>query len=75
MPLDGADTEKELGGNLLVGMAGGRQPGDLVLLRGQLIPRFVAAFSDGLASGDQLPPASFGKCLRTHPVEHLEGGP
>jgi len=51
VPLDGVRGQEQLGGDLRVGQARPGQPGNLVLLRGEVIARAGGARADGLADG------------------------
>src|SRR5690348_20068 len=65
MPLDRARTDEELCADLRIRQAVAREPGDLLLLRCQLVARLGAAFSHLLAGCEQLPAGAFGE--RFHP--------
>src|SRR5262245_44836560 len=71
VPLDGSRAEEQLGADLRVREALRRQPCDLSLLRGQLVPRLDAALAHCLAGGQQLVAGALGEALHPHLREHL----
>jgi hypothetical protein len=54
--IDRAGAQKQLRGDIRVGLSGRDQPRDLQLLRRQLISRGGIALTGGLAAGPQLRP-------------------
>ena len=75
MPLDRARAQEQLGADLGIGQPVPGPPGDLPLLRGELV-RFVRrALADGLPGGEQLAAGTFGERLGSHPREHVVGRP
>src|SRR6516225_1208456 len=65
VPLDCACADEQLGADLWVRQAITREPGDLLLLRRELVARPGAAFPHLLAGCHQLTAGAFGK--RLHP--------
>ena len=71
--LDGARADEQLGGDLRVGVPLGREPGDLRLLRGELVDRLDGTFAHRLAGGRKLTLSALGERSRAHSAEHLVG--
>ena len=57
--------------DLRVRQAVAGEPGDLRLLRGQLVARLGAALADRLAGGEQLAAGALGERLDAHLGEHV----
>ena len=74
MPLDGARADEQLRADLRVREPVAGQPGDLCLLRRQLVARVVRPLAHGLAGGQQLATGALGEPLRPDAAEHLVGG-
>src|SRR3954447_11664272 len=69
VPFDGARAEEELGADLRVRPPVAREPGDVLLLRGELVARVVAALAHLLAGGQQLVAGTFGEPRGAHRQE------
>src|SRR5262249_34781232 len=73
VPLDGAPAEEELGADLRVRLPVGRHPGDLQLLRGQVLERLDRALARGFSGGRQLTARALSECLHAHIGHQLLG--
>ncbi len=73
-PLDRFRTDEELSPDLGVREPVPSEPGDLFLLRGELVARLGAALADLLAGRHQLAAGAFGERLHPRRVEQLVGG-
>ena len=73
MVFDGARAEEELRSDLAVGQPAGDEPGDLQLLRGELIQRRWFALARRLAGGAQFILGAFGPRRRPNRAEELDG--
>src|SRR5262245_22392699 len=71
MPLDGARAEEQLCSDLVVGEAVAREPGDLALLRGQLVARLDRPLSHLLARHAKLVAGALGERLHSDRREAL----
>src|SRR5215218_9753443 len=71
VPFDRARAEEELGADLRVGPPVAREPGDVLLLRGELVARVVAALAHLLAGGQQLVPGTLGESRCARRQEHV----
>ena len=72
--LDRLGADEELRGDLGVGAAVPSQPGDVLLLRRELIERVDPPLAHLLAGGEQLMAGPLGERLGTHLDERLIGG-
>src|SRR5829696_2477493 len=73
VPFDGAWAEEELGADLRVRPPVASEPGDVLLLWGELVARVLAPLAYLLAGRQQLVPGTLGEALRTHRQQHLAG--
>src|SRR5690242_18195101 len=71
--LDGARADEQQGGYLRVRASLGREPGDLRLLRGELVDRLDGTLAHRLAGGRKLALSALGERSRAHSAEHLVG--
>src|SRR5262249_36540305 len=71
VPLDGAWAEEELRADLGIRQPVPGEPGDLLLLRRELVPRVVAAPAHLLASRKKLVPGPLRESLGSHRHECL----
>jgi hypothetical protein len=69
--LDGARADEQQSGYLRVRAPLGREPGDLRLLRGELVDRLDGTFAHRLAGGRKLALSALGERFRAHAAEHL----
>src|SRR3954465_5872796 len=69
--LDRSGADEELGADLGVGAAVDREPGDLLLLRRQLVERLRRALADALARREQLATGALGERLCPHATERV----
>ena len=67
-------ADEQLGRDLSVGLALGGEPGDLLLLRGELVTGFRCSCARVFARGQQLDPRTVRECGRSHRFEDLVGG-
>src|SRR5258705_9371808 len=74
VPFDRPRGQEQLGADLPVGQARPGQPGDLGLLRGELVVRGDGALADGLAGGPQLAAGPVGERLHADLGGHLVRG-
>src|ERR1700689_2607095 len=72
--VDGAGTDEELGGDLLIGGAAGDQPGNLRLLRRERIRGSGAGHGGVLADGAQLGLGPLGEGVHAQRPEQFAGG-
>src|SRR5262245_58387546 len=73
MPFDGPSADEQLGPDLGIGTPVSGQPGDVLLLRGELVERVGPPLADLLPSREQFVPGSFRECLRTDSREEFVG--
>ena len=71
MPLDGARAEEKLGADLRIRQPVAGEPGDLLLLRRELIPGVLPAAAHLLPRGEELVPGTFRERLRADGEECL----
>src|SRR6185437_8607887 len=71
--LDGARADEQQSGYLRVRAPLGREPGDLRLLRGELVDRLDGTFAHRLAGGRKLALSALGERSRAHSAEQLVG--
>ena len=69
--LDRSRTDEQTAADFGIGLAGGREPGDLRLFRGEYVARVDRAFAHCFPGRKQLPTSTFGERGRPHAVEHL----
>ena len=74
VPFDRARGQEQLRADLRVRQAGAGQPGDLLLLRRELVARIGVSLSHLLARGDQFPARALGERLHAHRCELIMGG-
>ena len=75
VPLDRARTEEQLGTDLRVGEPVAGEPGDLLLLRREILARLERTLAQLRTGGDQLALGALGERLHPDLGEHLLGGP
>src|SRR5262249_35780051 len=75
MPLDRARAQEQLRADLGIGLSIPGPPGDLPLLRGELVRYVRRALADALPGGDQLAAGTLGERLGSDPREHVVGRP
>src|SRR5690349_20800571 len=73
MPFDRPWAEEESRADLRIGHAVAGEPGDLLLLRGELVACLGAALADLLAGREELAACAFGEGLHADDGEHLVG--
>ena len=73
VPFDGAGADEQLGGDLRVGPSVTGQPGDVLLLGGELVERVGLALADLLAGGEQLAACALGERLDAQLGEGVVG--
>ena len=74
VPFDRPRADEELGGDLRIGVAVAREPGDVRLLRRELVARVVAALAHLLPGGRSSRRARSAKAVRAHRGEQLARG-
>src|SRR5260370_10447436 len=74
MPFDGAGAEEQLGADLRIRQPVTCEPGDLHLLRGELVARPDRALAHGLTRRQQLATAALSERLHAHRGEPFVGG-
>src|SRR3954447_11492118 len=74
VPLDGSRAEKENGADLRVRKAVAGEPGNLLLLGGEIVARLGAPLPHLLARGDQLAPSTLGERIHSDRCEHVVSG-
>ena len=74
MPFDRADADEQFSADLGVAAPVAGEPGDVLLLRCELVLRVDLPLAELLAGGQQLPPCPFCERLGTHGREHLVRG-
>src|SRR3954451_19469284 len=75
MPLDGPRAQEQLGTDFRVGTELRRQPGDLCLLRREVVERIDRPLAHRLAGGRQLAPSPAREPLEVHLSEQVMCGP
>src|ERR1700731_3175290 len=75
VPLHGAGPDEQLRADLGVGPPLARQPGDLLLLRGQLRARILVPLAYPLPGGLELTPGAFGEGPTPHRGRRVEREP
>src|SRR5262249_677114 len=73
VPFDGARGQEQLRADLRVSAAVSGQPGDLLLLRRELLAGLSGASAHLLARGDQFPAGALGERLHADRGEHVVG--
>ena len=74
MPFHGAGADEQFRGDLGVGASVSGQPGDVLLLRGELGVGVDLPLADRAAGGEQLPTCALGEGLSANHGEHVVGG-
>ena len=72
--VDGGGAEEQLRGDVPVAVALADEPGDLCLLRRELVFGLGYSLAGVFPGGQQLGPGSFGKSFGAHGLEHVVGG-
>src|SRR3954447_11866104 len=75
MPFDGPGAEEQLGSDLDIASTVDGEPGDVRLLRGELVDRLDRPLAHPVTGGQQLTPGPLGETLDAHRGEQAMGGP
>src|SRR6185295_7800030 len=71
MPFDGTGGDEQFRSYLRIGVTVSSQPGDVLLLRGELMVGINSPLAHLLACGEQLSACPLGEPVSTHGCEHL----